>query len=468
MAASEMNPHTRIKHSVSTTAVQWLFAMAVGLAVLWAPGAIGQPAPHPAEPPAPPIPIEQMRAFGYTKAFAERFALPPPEPGWEPGDGLLAVEFMVDPRQDADGRFVCAFKLYVDGQFAIAFPEPGPSGAVDLYTARTHAFVGSRKDGADLAAEDRRAQTQRLRPFGQLGAIATRDYEVGKSYTRTWASVTEFVRELFPGVNYVRVVAPCLFAFWPAPSDGGLNVWVKKSTGKDPSRDALLSPSEFHQFPLPPALMAKARPWAEWVNAWSRRTLEDARKQRELDYERSGRAPRGAAGRDARKVVEWKEQVQLSTGQVIVIERGDRYRPADDGRGGLGWLFDEAWLQADLPGVGPVRWDGSLRPLVLDVTPERRWFLLGVVGAYRGWKDYGLPEQKRYVAFELLGKTWQRVPFAQFSEGFKPNLFANAYQHFITEGKSGGVLMTFETKPQFDANPTLDGAYRKIDRALGQ
>lgn len=175
-----------------------------------------------------------------------------------------------------------------------------------------------------------------------------------------------------------------------------------------------------------------------------------------------------AGGREVRKVVEWKEQVQLSTGQVIVIERGDRYRPADDGRGGLGWLFDEAWLVADLPGAGQARWDGSLRPLVLDVTPEGRWFLVGVVGAYRGWKDYGLPEQKRYVAFELSGKTWQRVPFAQLPESFKPNVLANAYQLFLIEGTPGGGLVRLATKQRVDSEPTLDTALQRIDRKLGQ
>jgi hypothetical protein len=176
----------------------------------------------------------------------------------------------------------------------------------------------------------------------------------------------------------------------------------------------------------------------------------------------------GAGGRDARKVVEWKEQVQLSTGQVIVIERGARFRVSDPGTGRLGWLFDDAWLQMDLPGAGSARWEGSLEPLVLDVTPEGRWFLLGVVGAYRGWKDYGLPEQKRYVAFEFSGKTWQRIPFARFPEQFTPNLLASLHATFAATAESSGLLVTLEMKRRIDSRPTLDRPYRTIDRSLGE
>jgi hypothetical protein len=289
-----MNPHTRIKRSVSTEAVQGLFAMAVGLAVLWAPGAIGQPAPHPAEPPAPPIPIEQMRAFGYTKAFAERFALPEPQPGWEPGEGLLAVEFVVRSIPGGKGFYHCDFKLYIDGRLDIAFPEPGLSGANELYTSRTHPFIARDKGEREIPVADRLAHGERQRAFGQLAAIATSDYEMGKRGALMSSPLLEFVRDLFPGVHYVQS-SGCMFAFWLSRRESDLKVWVKKSSGKDYTRTADRDPNDFYHFPLPPALIAKAKPWAQWVNARNRWIdEEDARKQRELYYGNRGQAPKGA------------------------------------------------------------------------------------------------------------------------------------------------------------------------------
>lgn len=292
-----MSPGTRIKRSVSRSRapLQWLFAMAMGLAALWAPGAIGQPTPHPAEPPAPPIPIEQMRAFGYTKAFAERFALPPPEPGWEPGDGLLAVEFVVRPIPGGSGLYTCGFKLYIDGDLDIAFPEPGLSGANELYTSRTHPFIARRKGERDVSEADRLAHGERQRAFGQLAAIATSDYEMGKRGALTSSPLLEFVRDLFPGVHYVEA-SDCMFAFWLSRRESDLKIWVKKSSGRDYTRTVIGDPSDFYQFPLPPALIAKARPWAEWVGKSDHWVHEkNAREQRERYY---GSPGQGSVGSD--------------------------------------------------------------------------------------------------------------------------------------------------------------------------
>lgn len=127
------------------------------------------------------------------------------------------------------------------------------------------------------------------------------------------------------------------------------------------------------------------------------------------------------------KRIQWEEEVRFSTGEVIV-KRGERRRAAYGGEMRPGWLFDEAWIEATLLGVGPTRWEGSLSPLVLDVTPAGEWYLLAAIGANRGRRDYQLSRDMWYVAFRLSGTTWQRIPFAEFPESFKPNLLADTTQ----------------------------------------
>jgi hypothetical protein len=278
----------------SGAAARWLFAIATGLVALWTPGAIGQPAPHPVEPPVPPIPVEQMRAFGYTKAFAERFALPPPEPGWEPGDGLLAVEFLVRPIPGESGLYNCEFKLYIDGRLDIAFPEPGPSGANELYTSRTHPFIERGKGEPEIPLADRRARIDRQTAFLQLSAFATDDYEPRTRGALQSSSPTEFVRDLFPSVHYINATN-CSFASWLSRSEKGVKVWVKKSGAKDYRRGGAQDPSDFCQFPLPPGLLVDAKPWAEWVEARNHWIFERAaRTQRELYYGNRGQTSKGA------------------------------------------------------------------------------------------------------------------------------------------------------------------------------
>jgi hypothetical protein len=168
------------------------------------------------------------------------------------------------------------------------------------------------------------------------------------------------------------------------------------------------------------------------------------------------------------KEINWREQVQLSTGEVIVVERGEKLNLVSEPGRGSGWLFDEAWLKARLPGIGETVWRGALSPLVLNVTPKGNWYLLGVTGSIRGEREYQLAEGKRYVAFELTDRSWLRVPFADFPEEFQPNLLADTYTPFIELRKPNGILVQFNLKAELDTDPTLGSALRHIDRSLGQ
>ena len=273
-------------------AVRWLRAVVLTLAMGCISSAIAQNAAPPPSPPAPPIPVEQMRAFAYTKEFANRFALPEPEPGWEPGEGLLAVEFRVlrIPGERLYGVpagqsvYRCDFKLYIDGRLDIAFPEPGLSGSSKLYTDLTHSFIAREKGVPDIPEADRRAHFARQTAFLQLSAFATDDYEPSKRGALLSSGPREFVRDLFPGVHYMDA-HNCSFARWLSHRETTVKVWVKKSTGKDYRRDLAQDPNDFYQFTLPPALIAKARPWAEWVSQNNHFVDEkDGREQRERHY----------------------------------------------------------------------------------------------------------------------------------------------------------------------------------------
>ena len=170
----------------------------------------------------------------------------------------------------------------------------------------------------------------------------------------------------------------------------------------------------------------------------------------------------------AAKDIHWKEQVRLSSGEVIVVERGESLRSVYDG-GPLrpGWLFDEAWLKGNLPGVGETTWQGALSPLVLDVTAHGEWYLLAIVRTLRGEREYKLASSTRYVAFKLQAGVWQRIPFAEFPEQFLPNLLGNTSRLFQIDETPSGTMVDFEMKHKVDSVRNLDAAYKRIDRSLG-
>ena len=171
----------------------------------------------------------------------------------------------------------------------------------------------------------------------------------------------------------------------------------------------------------------------------------------------------------AAKDIHWKEQVRLSNGEVIVVERGESLRSVYSG-GPLrpSWLFDEAWLKATLPGVGETRWDGAVSPLVLDVSSKGEWHLLGIVVAYRGRESYKLPVGKCYVAFKLRAGVWERVPFVDFPTSFQPNLLGDTFTLFIERQQPSGAFIDLEFKTKIDSSPTLPPKYRRLDRSLGE
>lgn len=164
----------------------------------------------------------------------------------------------------------------------------------------------------------------------------------------------------------------------------------------------------------------------------------------------------------------WSEEVQISNGQVMLVKRGEtRVRAGEPGRG-AGWLFDTGWIEVEITDVGKVRWEGALSPLVLDFTNSGEWYLLGIVGSWRGWKNYGLPEHKSYVAFVLRGARWERIPFDTFPKAFTPNLLASRGQLFLVEEAQNGILVDLAMKRRLDSRPTLGEEFRSIDPSKGQ
>lgn len=108
-------------------------------------------------------------------------------------------------------------------------------------------------------------------------------------------------------------------------------------------------------------------------------------------------------------------------------------------------------------------------PLVLDVTPAGDWYLLGAVETYQGREDYGLFKRERYVAFQLKGDAWKRIPFKGFPEKFEPNLFTSRGDFFFGEDRRPiGFLVPLETKERLDSSKLIDPAYRRIDRSRGE
>ena len=122
----------------------------------------------------------------------------------------------------------------------------------------------------------------------------------------------------------------------------------------------------------------------------------------------------------------WFEEVSLSSGNTITVERGEVRRLVAEPFQKAGWLYQGSWIEGSIPGVGPFRWETSLSPWLLDLGADKRWYMIGMSG-HTSEHEYGLfmprPMWPRYIPFRLVDNKWTRIVEHDVPIEFtKPNL----------------------------------------------
>lgn len=167
------------------------------------------------------------------------------------------------------------------------------------------------------------------------------------------------------------------------------------------------------------------------------------------------------------KTVEWTEDVKLSDGRTIVVQRANEYRRVMDVGAGFqrGWNLERESITADLPPpVGrQVTWQGLMSPIVLEVLHGGEVYLVGVPTPI-GRNEWRVPRHELYVAFKLVGGEWKRIALTEVPESLGPNLFVSSYTYFIEQGARSGTHVDRSIKEKLDSNPQIDRRYRTLIR----
>lgn len=162
------------------------------------------------------------------------------------------------------------------------------------------------------------------------------------------------------------------------------------------------------------------------------------------------------------KDVQWTEEARLSNGQVVIAERTDRYRRVMDAGAGfqVGWLYESGSVKATLPAtIGQtVQWEGTLRPILLEVFGGNAVYFVGVPGSGAARAEWNLPRDDKYIVMVLDGKDWKRISLEQLPIEAKPNLMANTRIFF--EESDGvrlrpGRKIDLSTKTKVDSDPRI-------------
>ena len=156
------------------------------------------------------------------------------------------------------------------------------------------------------------------------------------------------------------------------------------------------------------------------------------------------------------KTISWREQVRLHSGQVITVDRSEKFRSVYSGGPGPGWLFQNERLTAHFPKpIGDITWNGILTPIAVDVATNGNVYLVADIATLEGEKEYQVPDGVYQVAFEYLKNgNWEHIPLSTVPQEIRRNLFVNIYRLFIIQ-KSKQNFLDLALKSKMDADPRI-------------
>jgi len=197
----------------------------------------------------PPLPVHEMRAAIYTKAFAERFGRPAPEPGSEPSAGVQAIEFLVEPSPVLP-IYVCYLTVYVDNKLPIAYPE-GEVGLRNLPRRPSLLWDRTEEPTRPWTDADRAHLNKRSIRWSRAAFLASPDFVWPKSGWRFGVHYEEYHRDLFPGLAYLKINIGCTTGRPVGTPKKAVELWLKREGGNDYSRVVKVDPNDFLKFPIP-------------------------------------------------------------------------------------------------------------------------------------------------------------------------------------------------------------------------
>lgn len=131
-----------------------------------------------------------------------------------------------------------------------------------------------------------------------------------------------------------------------------------------------------------------------------------------------------------RMSLKWKEEVRLSTGQLIAVDRTARGTITRDiAMRATGWKPKETTLRIPQAGLGvqaPPVWRSILIPVVLDYDPaSSTWSVVATYLFCSTWYDMGRPRSPYVQYISSHGEPWQAVPLQPGLAGRRSNMLTH-------------------------------------------
>lgn len=158
-----------------------------------------------------------------------------------------------------------------------------------------------------------------------------------------------------------------------------------------------------------------------------------------------------------KSTINWKEDVQLLSGEVIVVKRTAKTQSIGGIGGPDGWENEGMTVEIIQPVKpdNPAIWSGKFQPLVFDRDRDtQEWFIVATFATCSGWYELGRPKLP-YTEFRYRNGRWIQQALSEKYIGRESNML-------VTIRSSGVPDQTIDSKRGSRGDPRIAPEYVRI------
>jgi hypothetical protein len=156
--------------------------------------------------------------------------------------------------------------------------------------------------------------------------------------------------------------------------------------------------------------------------------------------------------------IDWKEEVKLQSGEIIVVERTAKAKSFGELGGPGGWENMGMTVQIIRPikSDNPPPWDYKFVPLIFDRDPEtKEWFMVATFYTCASWLELGQPKLP-YTEFRVKNDgQWHQ-------QALNPDLIGREGNMLTRINSNGEADHTVASKEKINRNPAISLEYKKV------
>lgn len=155
--------------------------------------------------------------------------------------------------------------------------------------------------------------------------------------------------------------------------------------------------------------------------------------------------------------IEWKEEVKLQSGEIVVVKRTAKSKRFGEIGGPGGWENEGMTVQIIQPikPDNPPLWNAKFVPLVFDRDPNtKEWFMVATFYSCTSWYELGRPKLP-YTEFRLTNGQWRQQPLSPDLIGREGNMVTNIRL-------TGEPDHTVSDKEGINNDPVISSEYKRV------